>query len=360
MNGWSWPHRVNLDFKAKPPAAILLRQNVLLALSCFGFAVILWMYVAGADPEQGLARDTIREIQAPLEHSSSNTMNVVEPAVRTVTVTIRGATLWQSDHPSVRAWVDISKITVPGIHHLHVQVTSPHDPGLTVSVSPDEVDALVDTMATRDTHVVFSGIKDLPSGYAAQTPTIDPDVVSVTGPSSLLSRVKAIISFDLSNMTDNVDMLIPVHLAGVPDSYLHLFTIEPARVRLFLPIHRQLAYSTVPVSVHVRGEPAAGFAFGRAIASPSTVTISGAPSSILSLSEAPTAPVSLGGRTSDFSEQVALNLPRGVSIEGANRVRVRVQIMPRAAAPPAAQSPPTPAPAAGPAPAATAAGAGSQ
>ncbi|MCA1596681.1 MAG: hypothetical protein LC772_09700, partial [Chloroflexi bacterium] len=342
MNGWSWPHRVHQELKGRPPAARALRQNALLGLSCFGFAIILWMYVAGADPDQAALRDTIREIQVPLEHSPSSTMSIVEPSTRTVTVTIRSSSSWVPDRPGIRAWLDIARITSPGVHRLRVNISAPRDAGTSVSVTPDMVDALVDAVATRDTRVTFVGVKELPEGFSARVPTIDPDVVTITGPSSLLHQGKAAVSFDLSNMTENVDMLIPVHLSGVPDAYLHLFTIDPSRVRLFLPIQKHTEYNSLPVDVVPSGHPANGFIYRRAAASPNTVTVSGTPSVVLGMDGVPTAPVSLSGRRSSFTEQVSLSPPPGVSVAGSPTVRVHVQIAPEPASDRTPPFPPTP------------------
>ena len=326
MNGWNWARRWNRNISFKrhsplPPA----RQNALLLVSCFLFALVLWMYVAGSEPDAENLQATTHDASVQVDFLNSR-FRVLSPDRAMVNVS------WQarSDYGSnanVRAWADLGSISVPGRHTVvvHPRVSS-NQIVSGVTVSPDHLTIFVDDLDVRDVPVTFQTSKHLPTGYVAGTPTLSPLSVSVTGPSSLLPSVRATATLDLTNLTDDVDETLPVRLVGMEDADQNLFTVEPAKIRTYVPIQHEMSYASLPVSPIFVGVPAGDIAFLRADVEPSVVTVSGPPATLQSVVAIPTQPIKLTGHKDSFDVQAGLSPPPDIQIQGQPAVVVHVRL----------------------------------
>jgi YbbR domain-containing protein len=340
MNGWSWPTRVQpmQPLPPRPPGAPLVRQNFLLFFACFIFAVILWMYVAGADPDPGPAIN--REVTVPVRFVGASLL-VLSSDANQVTVTIQGPSV--PDHPTVRAVVDVSKITDPGRYRRPIHVTALIPSTANITWQPDFATVTLDKPGTRSLPVQYSGSSVPAPGYSvAGHIIVNPTRVSVTGPATLLAQVHPTVSYDLTDLTSSVDIVRPVSLPDIPDGEIHWFQIQPSHVRLYVPIQRQLVYAAVPIHVQLVGEPAPGYTY-RAEVIPSTVTIAGSPTAVDNTASLSTMAVSLNRADRDISRRIGLEAPPGVRVNGPATVQLRILISPTAVTSPPTRAGETPA-----------------
>ncbi|HET6382003.1 MAG TPA: CdaR family protein [Armatimonadota bacterium] len=331
MNGWPWKPSLDGRFKGKPSDAVLL-------FCCFLFAVIFWMYVAGLEPDTESSRASTREVSVPI-HMITGHIPVQDISVKAVTVTLQGPSS-AMDHPAARAYVDVAGFTTPGVHSAPVRVQTA-DPALTVtSVMPEKAQVFLDQNQTRTLHVVWHGLNQPPAGYVSGDAIIDPDTVSVTGPSSLIGKARASVEFDLANDTESTYLQLDVHLSGVPAAYARLFTMKPPKVHVFVPIRRMMLFTTIPVEPQFVNISAN---FVRADVLPPVVTVSGPRDVIDNLSRAPTIEINLLGVTHSFNRRVELDLPAQVHVENDSTVLVHVEIAPPPQPAPPSVSPTSPA-----------------
>jgi YbbR domain-containing protein len=87
-----------------------------------------------------------------------------------------------------------------------------------------------------------------------------------------------------------------------------------------------VASRSLPVSPQLTGTPAAGYSVRSATVDPSVVTVLGPADQIAALQVLPTIPVSLAGRSADFSTTVTYALPGGVTMAGSSSAVVTVHI----------------------------------
>ena len=333
-----WTRPIGVGFHGKRPTFVL-RQNVGLMLSCFCFAIILWMYVAGLEPDPELSHSVSRAVSVQVTPAHARLpVLLTDPPTVTVIMQSFGSL---PEHPSLQATVDLGLIGKTGHYPVPVNVesTGPADTNLHFTVSPPYVNIFLDDISSQPTPVAFHTVRHPANGYVAGSPVIDPDVVSVSGPTSLLPRVHLRAVLDLTNVTDDIDTMIPVQFSGVEESEEELFSVKPEKVHLYLPVQHALAYGTVAVSPRFSGSPAAGFQFQRAEISPPTVTVSGPPAAVQALGSMPTVPISLAGARGSFVARAMLAPPLAVHVEGQAMVQVAVTLG-RAAAKTGAGGPP--------------------
>jgi YbbR domain-containing protein len=285
------------------------------------------MYVAGLDPGPEAPVDT-RALQVEVSFVRAQ-LKVLEADPSTVTVKLESSNPLPI-HPGVRATVDLGAIDTPGRYRVPVNVQALGGGDSGVTVVPDQVSVFLDDIETRVMPVNFRAVRPPAPGFVMGTPVVDPDTVTITGPSSLIPGATIVANIDLTHYTDDVDTEVPVSISGVDDSDKHLFTIRPSQIRVFIPIQHASDYDTVPVSPIVTGVPAPGIEFRRAVVVPPTITVSGEPIVIESLMMVRTAPISLSGMSKSFSVHVALDPPTGVRLEGSQSVTVKVELSPTA------------------------------
>ena len=105
--------------------------------------------------------------------------------------------------------IDLSKLTETGEQSLKISTTSTTTYGTVSEVTPDSVTVTVDKYVTSYRLPVTVRVAgEYPTGYFGATPTLDPAIVSVSGPESVVSRIaRVVVDFDVSRLPSQVGLL---------------------------------------------------------------------------------------------------------------------------------------------------------
>jgi YbbR domain-containing protein len=230
---------------------------------------------------------------------------------------------------SFRATVDLSRIEAEaGGPQVTVPVTLiAVDPGVQiVDFQPREIAVQLDPVQDREMPIsVVLGSK--PDSISIGPPQLDPSTVTVRGASSRVTSISAVqarVSFDASAL--NVDRDIDLVAVDANGNEVPNVQLDPQRVHVRIAVAQELATRTLPIVPHLTGAPAPGYRITSVSVDPLVVTVSGEAATVSQLQNAPTSDIDITGRTSDLEAEVGFNLPSGVSITGADRVRVRLTI----------------------------------
>jgi YbbR domain-containing protein len=195
-----------------------------------------------------------------------------------------------------------------------------------VDYEPRTLQVRLDPVETRQMAVTVN-MGAVPEGLSIGTAQVDPPTVTVRGASSGVAAIQSIsarVTIDASalNVDQQVDA-IPIDAAGnqVPN-----VEVEPSRVRVRIPVARELANRTLPVVPQLTGELPAGYRIDSIRVEPLSVTVSGEAATVGQLESAPTEPIDLTGRTAELDTTVALALPEGISVSGSELVHVVIVI----------------------------------
>ena len=121
-----------------------------------------------------------------------------------------------SDEHTIRAWVDLSGLGA-GRHTVPVQVQVSLRPVRVVSVDPKEIGLTLEPLVTRVLTINLQVKGEPPQGYKADAPTMNPGQVSISGPDSLVSKVKEVkTTLNIAGATEKVVATLPL-AAGVLD-----------------------------------------------------------------------------------------------------------------------------------------------
>jgi YbbR domain-containing protein len=172
----------------------------------------------------------------------------------------------------------------------------------------------------------------VPSGLDAGEPSVDQATATVTGPQSVvntISEVRASVAVDASGVDVNqLVNLVPIDDKGQAIAASIPVEVQPAQVRVKVPVFTDRRSKTIPVSPNVIGTPAPGFEIESIELNPAVVSVEGDANDLAGLDHADTAPVSVAGASSEFVQTVGLALPDGVDALGSGSVQVTVHLRP--------------------------------
>ncbi|MEO5703385.1 MAG: CdaR family protein [Candidatus Limnocylindrales bacterium] len=233
------------------------------------------------------------------------------------------------DSSTFRAQVDLADV-VPTGDRVSLKVTvEAVDPRVQVlEFSPSEILLTVDRVGTKSVPI-RAVLGPVPSGLDAGDPIVEGTTATVSGPQSvvnLVTEVQARIALDGSGIdVDQLVSLLPVDSNG---NDLKPVDVEPAQVRVRVPVFTDRRSKTVPVTPNIVGTPAAGFEVASIVVNPPVISVEGDANDLAGLDRADTLPISVSGASSQVTLVVGFALPDGVQVLGDTTVEVTVQLRP--------------------------------
>lgn len=236
------------------------------------------------------------------------------------------------DSSTFRASVDIGDVD-PGAGSVSLPVTvEAVDPRVAVlDFEPRAIVLDVDRVATK-TVPIRAVLGNIPEGFEPGEPTVEGSQATVRGPQSIVSRVaevQAPVTIDGSGIDVNqLITLVPVDDRGATISNTARIEVDPAQVRVRVPIFTDRRSKTLPVRPNVVGTPAAGFEVASVEVEPTVVSVEGDANDLAGLDRADTEPIDVAGASSTVIQSVGLSLPEGVQPLGSGTVQVTVRLRP--------------------------------
>lgn len=295
-------------------------------------SVSVWIAaVTAADPDD----ERLYANPIPIEIVGQNPGLVILGDIpREVEVTLRAPrSVWNEldaqDKP-IRAIVDLSGLSA-GEHSVSVQVQVSERPVRIVSASPASFNVTLEPLETR-TYPINVTLNGQPAiGYQAGEVVISPNDVVISGAKSIVDRVnRARVVINLAGTRESVNQTLDIQVLDDNNQPLKGLSVNPASVRVTLPVAQQGGYRDVAVKVVIQGQVANGYLLTKLSVFPPIVTVYSTSPTLVN--DIPgiieTQPLELRGASEDISTRLALILPQGVSVVGEQNVQVQVGIDP--------------------------------
>jgi YbbR domain-containing protein len=236
------------------------------------------------------------------------------------------------DSSTFQATVDLGDVDpAGGSVSLDVAVQAVDPRVQVLDFEPRKIVLSVDRVGTR-TVPIRAVVGVIPSGLDVGEPIVEGSNATVSGPQSIVSgitEVQAQVSIDASGIDiDQLVNLVAIDASGAALGPLTRVEIEPARVRVQIPVFSDRRSKTLPVSPNVIGTPAAGFEVISVQVDPPVVSVEGDANDLAGLSRTDTEPITVSGASSQVVQVVGLVLPDGVQALGSGTVQVTVRLRP--------------------------------
>jgi YbbR domain-containing protein len=239
------------------------------------------------------------------------------------------------DSENFLATVDLSEVQPTGeAVSVGVTVEAVDDRIQVLDFEPRAISVTIDRLGSKEVPIE-AVLQPLPSGLDAGDPTLEETTAVVSGPQSVVAtvvKVEAEVSIDATGVDANeLVPLIPVDEGGERLGAAERIEVQPALVRVRVPVFTDRRTKSLPVTPVVIGTPAAGFEVTSVTVDPLVVNVEGDANDLAGLETLNTAPVVVTGASSELVQEVGLTLPPGVQAIGSGSVEITVRLLPKTA-----------------------------
>lgn len=324
-----------------------LRHNWLWKLLALFLAICLWAGLITQDPTLTRER-TFSDVAVNISGADSLRRNgmIVLSGLEADTLTAKlRVDVPQREYNTATASnynprVDLSRITETGTQTLKILSTATTTYGIVDSISPESIEVYVDNYVTNyRVPVSINQVGNYPTGFYASSPSLNPSVVAVSGPESLVTQIARIyVDFDVSLLdaaAGTTRSALPIHFADQSGNEIEsdLLEVTSSDVLLRTIIVEQQLYDTKTISVAnlalTQGAPALGYELKSVTASPSTLLAAGDASKLGLLDTLfIDSPINIADRTQSFSVEVKLRKPSDLIYLSSDSVTLYCEITP--------------------------------
>ena len=239
--------------------------------------------------------------------------------------------IWQKlirEDNSVRAVVDLSGLGA-GTYDVPVQIKIDTKPVKVASYTPETVTVNLEKIVTHkfDIHLVQTGEPAV--GFTAHDPTADIKEATITGPESIVNKVKEIkATINVNGINKSMTQSVNLQALDENKNVIDNATVNPTDVTVTQEITQKGGFRNVVVRVNLKGQVASGYRVTNISVYPPIITVySSAPQRVNDLpGYVDTSEIILSGSKEDLDERVAINLPAGITVVGEQFVQVHISV----------------------------------
>ena len=307
-------------------------SNIRTFLLALVLGISVWVSaVSAADPDE--ARPFPKAI--PIEIVGQDPRLVITNELPThMNVTIRAPqSVWEkltNNDNAVRAILDLTGLGA-GEHTVSVQVQVTERPTQITLKNPETVTVNLEAFSNKALSLTLTLSGQPAAGYQAGDATLATNEVVISGPEFLIKEaVRARVNVNLDGVRENIDEEVPIQIIDSKNEVIRGLTLNPETVQASVPISQQGGFRDVAVRVIVQGQIAAGYRLENISVFPQVVTVTSDDPAVVSklTGVVETQPLNLQDAKQDISTRLSLNLPKNVTLIGAQTVQVQVSITP--------------------------------
>lgn len=198
-------------------------------------------------------------------------------------------------------------------------------------IEPSTVQVTLERELTRTLPVRLEMTGMPAPGYELGETRLDPALVTLVGPTSLVERVSAaVVTVNMLNSKTSFNGSLTVRLLDSALQTINGVTLNATRVDVTVPVTQKVGFRDVAVKVILTGQAAPGYRITNITVSPPIVTLSSSdPQQVQSLpGVVETLPIDLNSADSDVLVRRSLTLPAGINLVGEPTVFVQISIEP--------------------------------
>ena len=293
-------------------------------------ALAVWVSaVLSADPNVERSLDRAVPIEFIGKDPGLKIMGNVDSEIQLTLMAPRS--VWEqldSQPDSISVWVDLSNLG-PGKYELPVQVRIHLGLVRLVKQDPEVLQIELESLVSQTSPVTLVVSGEPPLGYKAEKPQLSPEMVTISGPISLVEKVaEARAQINIAGAVQTITQTVTIAALDEDGRTVTGITLSPTTVKVNQPMDLLGGYRNVIVKVVTVGNVASGYRLTNYFVSPSSVIVfSSDPRLVNALpGYIETQELDLTGSDDDFEALLELNLPAGVSVVTDAKVLVQVSI----------------------------------
>lgn len=308
-----------------------LLENWPYKLLALGTAIILASYVHS---ERNPWMSTTLDMTVQAVHLQEGF--IAKPKQEKVTVSLRGtksdvdAVVALAKDGEAKALVDL-KGKQAGAHNLPIKLAIPDlsSRNITAQPVPQQMLVTVDAVSSRTLSVQVRIKSSPPIGVSVSQSNVTPATATISGGSSLVNSVARLeVVVDPTTLKPSVDEYVSIKALDAKGNEVKGVDVAPDDARVTLRLVETPASKAVFVSPSIAGQPEFPYKVVKVSVTPNSIMVRGKPERLAGTSIISTDEVDVSGATSDIVRYVGLHVPPGIEIEGSDRVKVTIRIVP--------------------------------
>ena len=315
----------------------VITNNFGLKLLAALFAVILWLVVVNVDDPKISQRFSASVVIENAEYltDQGKYFEVLDDTNSIVfTVTAKRSYLEKLSNTDFKAVANMEHAVIDsdsGKGKVPIEVSALRYSSLvTISKASQNLEIALDNLAQDQFIVGVDTTGTLPEGCALGEVTVSPNLLKVSGPESVVSRIDHVTaSIDVTNMTsDVVASVIPV-LYDIDGNVIEKKDLSFNMSTVTVTV-RILDIKDVSLIFNVTGTPADGYAYKDMEYEPKTIAIKGTASALNSVTaiSVPETALDISGARDDITQVIDVSeyLPSGVTVVDQMQAKVKVTV----------------------------------
>lgn len=293
-------------------------NNLVLKIFSVIFAFFLWVFVINVDNPvitRSFSDVPVDMLNEQVLDDLNQTYTIEDG--ETVSFTVRGKKdiVDQLKKTDFRATADVSSMS--DVHAIPIQVDAlKYKEQLEIDTGNATVKVVLEDLK-NDQFPVTVRIKGEPaSGYTVTDQTASPNLVSVSGPKSMINRIDEIVAeVDVSGLKKNVTttQTLKCYDADGDEISQDTITLDTTQISVHVQLSRT---KTVPFSVKTQGSPADGYILGSVSYDPKKIEITGNADDLAKIDEIELETLDISDSTEDVEKTIKasdIKLPDGIS-----------------------------------------------
>lgn len=269
-------------------------------------------------------------MDVPLEIIGLPSDLAVTENLSTVSTTIRAKNLTYyrlAKTSSIKATLDLSVIQDPGNYHIKPRIALDARDAWLVNYTPDVFTINVAPAVSAPVAVLVDPQGFPANGYALGDIVIDPTTVEIIGPADLVSTTSQ--AYVVVNVGGKQNSFVIKGMPEVWDATGHKLAnvrFNPSGVNVSVEVVKGEMFKTVGLIPIFSGSLPTGYWISEINFTPPAATLKSSIKRLDAITSVKTTAINLAGKTADFSDQVGLEVPAGVSLVGENLITVQVKL----------------------------------
>lgn len=289
----------------------ILKNNWKWKLTSLIIGIFMWSYItAGVNPTQSMTISGIPLVIQNQDALNRNEFAITDIDVRFVSVKVTGKRndLGRIKKNDITAAIDAEELK-EGVQTAAISYTSPQN--VVINETSDSTSRItVEKIITESRPVTVKQSGELQPQYILNAITVTPENLDLTGPRSLLDRVKEVIAMvDVSNLEGDISANKNVVAVDEAGNELEGVSLSLASVNISCSISKQ---KEVPIELELSGQEADNIKIKDIKPVPNTVLVKGKPEIIDALDKVKTKTIERSKLIREGTYPISINYPEGV------------------------------------------------
>ncbi len=300
----------------------MLKKKIIIFLISLLLSFSFWLYVT---VEQGPEVERIYKVNITYRNLAPG-LTFLEP-LGSAEIKVRGSRqrLMNLNENSFTAYVDLSGLS-EGPHSVEILVEAPPFVKV-VEVSPSRISVFLDKVVRVERNIRIEFIGSPKEGYVIEEPEVNPDKITVEGPSKKIEAIRDVsVVVDITNIDSDVSISSIPRVKDALGNEIEGISITPSIVYITIKVKSILSSKVVPITPNLVGSVPSDYGIKSIVVSPSVITILGNINKLKDISFVETKEINITNLTSSKNITTEVIVPEGVEIKGSKSVTVQIVI----------------------------------